>query len=70
MSHDLGPFAEGVETLDEKLENVESVSFLGFLILRSEGRPHILPFLNHVLGECSGANPSSRVLMDQLKESF
>jgi hypothetical protein len=34
VSHDLGTFAEGVETLDEKLENVESVRFLGFLILR------------------------------------
>ena len=70
MSHDLGTFAEGVETLDEKLENVESISFLGFLTLRSEGRPHILPFLNHVLGESSRADSSRRVLMAQLKESF
>ena len=70
MSQDLGTFAEGDETLNEKLENVESVSFLGFLILRSEGRPHILPFLNHVLGESSGANSSRGVLMAQLKESF
>ena len=58
MSHDLGTFAQGVEPLDEKLENVESASFLGFLILRSEGWSRILPFLNHILGESSGANPS------------
>ena len=70
MSHDLGTFAKGVETLNEKLENVESVRFLGFLILRSEGRPHILPFLDHVFGESSRADSSRRVLMVQLKESF
>jgi hypothetical protein len=70
VSHDLGTLAQGVETLDEKFENVESVSFLGFLIVLSEGRSHILPFLNHILGESSGANPSRRVLMAQLKESF
>ena len=70
VSHDLGTFAEGVETLDEQLENVESISLLGFLILRAEGRPHILPFLEHVLGESSGANPSRGVLMTQLEESL
>ena len=70
MSHDLGTFAEGVETLDEQLENVESISFLSFLILRAEGRPHILPFLEHVLGESCGANPSRGVLMAQLEESL
>jgi hypothetical protein len=70
VSHDLGAFAEGLETLDEELENVESVGFLGFLILRAEGRPHVLPFLEHVLGESSGANPPRGVLMGQLEESF
>lgn len=70
MSHDLGTFAEGVETLDEKLKNVESVSLLGFLIVRSEALSHILPFLDHVLGESCGADSSRRVLMAQLKEGF
>jgi hypothetical protein len=70
VSHDLCAFAEGVETLDEELENVESIGFLGFLILRPEGRPHVLPLLKHVLGESCGANPSRGVLMAQLEESF
>ena len=70
MSHDLGAFAEGLETFNEELENVESVGFLGFLTLRPEGRPHVLPFLKHVLGESCGANPPRGVLMAQLEESL
>ena len=70
MGHDLGAFAEGLETLDKELENVESVGFFGFLILRPEGRPYVLPFLQNVLGESCGANPSRGVLMAQLEESF
>lgn len=58
VSHNLGTFTEGVESLDEELENVESVCLLGFLILLSEDRSQVLPFLNHVLGESCGAYSS------------
>ena len=70
VGHDLGTFAEGLETLNEELENVESVRLLGFLILRPEGRPHVLPFLQNVLCKSCGANPPRGVLMAQLEESF